>query len=187
MRAIIIASISLTSLLAGSALAATEPESSAQSPEVESSGRVLLQGSGPFNSITEVKNYDAAAYDGWRTVTFVDGKVVQDLFGFGPATHNEYFLCADGRYWAVCSDPFSRSRAWDSPLLSYSGFQGADTIIKVDGVVRKWNTAALTQVVEISTCTGDSSPTMWSPYTYHLVTSWTSIYFGALIGPRTCP
>lgn len=186
MKALVIASLSVSTLLAGTALAAAdEPKSSTPSLEAKGGEMVLLQGSGPFTSIQAIKTYDASTQGSQRKVTFVDGKVVQDLFGFGPAEHTEYFLCQDGRYWHVCSDVYSRSRAWDSPLLSHAVFQGADTLIYLDGTVYKSPTAPLKQVVHITTCTGDSSPTMWGPYPYHRVTNWATTTFGTIIN-RTC-
>ncbi|WP_257450550.1 hypothetical protein [Archangium lipolyticum] len=163
----------MSSLLAGAALAGTEADEGVSS---------IMQGSGPFSSIQEIKNYDAANQGTQRTVTFVDGKVVQDLFGFGPAEVTEYFLCSDQKYRAVCSDPYSRATTWGGSLFAL--FQGADTQIYVDNVLYQANTAPWKQSVYITTCYGDTSPVLWGPYAYYRVTFWQT-QSGTLIN-RSC-
>jgi hypothetical protein len=188
MRATIIASISLTSLLAGSALAATEADEAVATAERSTqgaeaaSGISLMQGNGPFNTIQEIKNYDAAHQGSQRTVTFVEGANVQDLFGFGPAEITEYFLCSDGKYRFQCWDPYSRAPTWDGSLLAL--FYGPNTRIYIDGVLYQSNTGSWGQSVYITTCYGDSSPAMWGPYRSYRVTFWQTLS-GVLIN-RTC-
>ncbi|MDY7229524.1 hypothetical protein [Hyalangium rubrum] len=53
-------------------------------------------------------------------MTFVDGVVVQDLFGFGPAEHTEYFRCSDSMYRAECWDPYSNATWWAHPAPTAS-------------------------------------------------------------------
>ncbi|NMO14247.1 hypothetical protein HPC49_07965 [Pyxidicoccus fallax] len=169
MRTTIIAGISLTSLLASSALAGAGDISS-------------LQGTGAFNTIQDIKNYDAATQGSQRRVTFVDGAMVQDLFGFGPAEITEYFRCSDNKYRFQCWDPYSRAPTWDGSLLSL--FSGADTRIYIDGSLYQSNTGAWGQTVHITTCYGDSSPVMSGPYRSYRVTFWQTLS-GTFIN-RTC-
>ncbi|MFY0567715.1 hypothetical protein ACN28E_28340 [Archangium lansingense] len=189
MRATIIAGISLTSLLASAALAGTEADEAAATTEqsaqrAEGEGDIsTLQGSGPFNTIQDIKNYDAATQGSARKVTFVDGVVVQDLLGFGPAEITEYFLCdGENKYRFKCMNPYSRATTWDGSLLSI--FSGADTRIYIDGVLYQSNTGAYGQTVHITTCTGDSSPVMWGPYRYYRVTFWQTL--SSTLINRTC-
>jgi hypothetical protein len=135
----------------------------------------LMQGSGPFNTIQEIKNYDAATQGSQRKVTFVEGAVVQDLFGFGPAEVTEYFLCTDQKYRNVCSDPYSRASRWTYYLPDYFRYN-TGTRVYLDGALYKDNTTAWTQSVYVTTCYGDSSPVMSGPYRYHRVTTWFTQY-----------
>ncbi|KFA87328.1 hypothetical protein Q664_48700 [Archangium violaceum Cb vi76] len=176
-------------MLASSALAGTEADEAAAEAEqsaqrAEGAGEIsTLQGSGPFNTIQDIKNYDAATQGSARKVTFVDGKVVQDLLGFGPAESTEYFFCSgENKYRLQCWNPYSRASYWDGSLLSL--FPGADTRIYVDGSLYRWNTGAWGQTVYITTCYGDSNSAMRVPYRYYRVTFWQTLS-GTLIN-RTC-
>ncbi|MFE8600186.1 hypothetical protein [Archangium violaceum] len=190
MRATIIAGISLASLLASSALAGTEADEAAAKAEqsaqrAEGTGDIsMMQGSGPFNTIAEIKNYDAATQGPARKVTFVDGVVVQDLLGFGPAEITEYFFCyGENKYRFQCWDAYSPAPYWDGSLLSL--FSGDDTRIFLDGVLHQPNSTELKQTVYIKTCYGGSSQVMSGPYRYYLVTYWQT-RSGTFIN-RNCP
>ncbi|MDY7231887.1 hypothetical protein [Hyalangium rubrum] len=190
MRATIIASITLTTLLASSALAGTEADEAAAKTEqpaqgAEGAGDIsIMQGSGPFNTIQDIKNYDAATQDSGCKVTFVDGSQVQYLLGFGPCEITEYFRCSDNKYRFQCWDQYSAAPWWDGSLLSL--FSSPDSRVYLDGSLYQWNSGTWGQTVYIETCTGDSSPYLSGPYTYHYVTFWQTRFGGTLIN-RTCP
>ena len=125
---------------------------------------------GSFGSISVIKKYTSENYDGWRTVTFVDGALVQDLPGFGPAAINQYFVCEDMRDRAVCSNPEARA-AQLSTLSAF--FQSPSAEVYVDNVLYKARTAPWTDTINITTCYGDSSSALWEgAIRYYRVTYW---------------
>lgn len=135
-------------------------------------GSALAQHNGSFSTIQAIRKHTSGTHDGWRTVTFVDGALVQDLPGFGPATVNQYFLCEDLRYRAVCPNPEARAAELDT-LTAFFQYPSAE--IYVDDVLYKPRTAAWTDTIKITTCYGDSSPVLWEgAIKYYRVTFWSN-------------
>ncbi|WP_438006834.1 hypothetical protein WME89_51195 [Sorangium sp. So ce321] len=135
-------------------------------------GNAFAQNDGSFGSIQAIKKHTSGVHDGWRTVTFVDGALVQDLPGFGPATVNQYFLCEDMRYRAVCPNPEAMAAELGT-LTAF--FQSPGEEVYVDNVLYKPRTAPWTDTVRITTCYGDSSPVLWGgAIKYYRVTHWSS-------------
>jgi hypothetical protein len=133
---------------------------------------IVAANDGPFANVNALTTYWNSAAGGNHTEIFVNGQEVLDVAGFNPAFVKQYFTCSGtGDIRVDCNDLHDGAEF----LVDLVATLPASAKVWVDGVLYRNGTGSGFHVVDIETCSGDSS--YYGVETFYLVTAYQDGWF----------